>query len=92
MFLGLYSAFLSHTTVTKKTIVNTLQRNGLKSCSAPRPPAEEGTCTVQARLKLTSEHLNDSEKTWEKVMWSHEITIELYGVNLARRVLDGEEC
>ena len=34
------------TTVTKKTIGNTLRRNGLKSCSTRKvPPAQEGTCT-----------------------------------------------
>ncbi len=34
------------TIVTKKTIGNTLRREGLKSCSAPQgPPAQESTCT-----------------------------------------------
>ncbi|KAJ8374544.1 hypothetical protein SKAU_G00051240 [Synaphobranchus kaupii] len=54
------------TTVTKKTIGNTLRRNGLKSCSARKVPLLK-KAHVQARLKFASEHLNDSEKAWEKV-------------------------
>ncbi|KAJ8343669.1 hypothetical protein SKAU_G00309980 [Synaphobranchus kaupii] len=53
------------TTVTKKTISNTLRRNGLKSCSARKVPLLKKT-HVQARLKFANEHLNDSEKAWEK--------------------------
>ncbi|CDQ82278.1 unnamed protein product [Oncorhynchus mykiss] len=48
------------TTVSKKTISNTLHRHGLKSCSA--------------------------RKEWEKVMWSDETKIELFGLNSTRRV------
>ena len=33
------------TTVTKRTISNTLHRRGLKSCCAQGSSAEEGTCT-----------------------------------------------
>ena len=39
-----------------------------------------------ARLKVANEHLNDSEKAWEKVMWSDETKIELFGINWTRRV------
>ncbi|KAJ8383167.1 hypothetical protein SKAU_G00039450 [Synaphobranchus kaupii] len=53
------------TTVTKKTIGNTLRRNGLKSCSARKVPLLK-KAHVQARLKFANEHLNDSEKAWEK--------------------------
>ncbi|KAK1788505.1 hypothetical protein P4O66_016928, partial [Electrophorus voltai] len=41
---------------------------------------------VQAHLKFASEHLNDSEKTWENVMWSDETKIELFGINSTRHV------
>ena len=41
---------------------------------------------VQARLKGANEHLNDSEKAWEKVMWSDETKIELFGINWTRPV------
>ncbi|KAJ8342549.1 hypothetical protein SKAU_G00324770 [Synaphobranchus kaupii] len=54
------------TTVTKKTIGNTLRRNGLKSCSARKVPLLK-KAHVQARLKFATEHLNDSEKAWEKI-------------------------
>ncbi|KAJ8373459.1 hypothetical protein SKAU_G00040390 [Synaphobranchus kaupii] len=59
------------TTVTKKTIGNTLRRNGLKSCSARKVPLLK-KAHVQARLKFANEHLNDSEKAWEKVIMAAE--------------------
>ena len=48
------------TTVTKKTIGNTLRRNGLKSCSTLKIPLFK-KAHVQARLKFSNEHLDDSE-------------------------------
>uniref|UniRef100_A0A1A7XX63 Transposase Tc1-like domain-containing protein n=1 Tax=Iconisemion striatum TaxID=60296 RepID=A0A1A7XX63_9TELE len=48
------------TTVNKKIIGNTLHHNGFKSCSAPKVPLLK-KAHVQARLKFTNEHLNDSE-------------------------------
>uniref|UniRef100_A0A672NMX3 Tc1-like transposase DDE domain-containing protein n=1 Tax=Sinocyclocheilus grahami TaxID=75366 RepID=A0A672NMX3_SINGR len=36
--------------------------------------------------KITVKHLNDSEKAWEKVLWSAETEIELFGINLTLRV------
>ena len=36
---------------------------------------------VQARLKFASEHLNDSEKAWEKGLWSDGTKVELFGIN-----------
>ncbi|KAI4871427.1 hypothetical protein NFI96_013053 [Prochilodus magdalenae] len=41
---------------------------------------------VQARLKFANEHINDSERDWEKVLWSDETKIELFGLNSTRRV------
>ena len=41
---------------------------------------------VQACLKFAKEHLDDPEEAWEKVMWSDETKIELFGINLTRRV------
>ena len=41
---------------------------------------------VKARLKLAKEHLDDPEEAWEKVMWSDETKIELFGINSTRRV------
>ncbi len=69
------------TIVTKKTIGNTLRREGLKSCSARKVPLLK-----KARLKFANEHLNDSEENWVKVLWSDETKIELFGINSTRRV------
>ncbi|KAI4892574.1 hypothetical protein NFI96_024738 [Prochilodus magdalenae] len=48
------------TTVTKKTIGNTLRCNGLKSCSARKVPLLK-KAHVQAHLKFANQHLDDSE-------------------------------
>ncbi len=69
------------TIVTKKTIGNTLRREGLKSCSACKVPLLK-KAHVQARLKFA----NDSEENWVKVCWSDETKIELFGINSTRRV------
>ncbi len=55
------------TIVTKRTIGNTLRREGLIS--------QESTCT--ARLKSA----DDSEENWVKVLWSDETKIQLFGIN-----------
>uniref|UniRef100_A0A8C1EL63 Transposase Tc1-like domain-containing protein n=1 Tax=Cyprinus carpio carpio TaxID=630221 RepID=A0A8C1EL63_CYPCA len=73
------------TIVTKKTIGNTLRREGLKSCSARKVPLPK-KAHVQARLKFANEHLYDSEENWVKVLWSDETKIKLYGINSTRRV------
>src|SRR4029434_6517668 len=49
------------TTVTKKTIGNTLRRNGLKYCSTRKVPLLK-EAHVQGRLKFANEHLNDSKE------------------------------
>ena len=67
-------------TVTKRTISNTLHREGLKSCCARKVPLLK-KAHVQARLKFTQEHLDDPEEAWEKVMWSDETKMELFGIN-----------
>ncbi len=48
----------------KKTIVNTLHRDGLKSCSARKVPLLT-KAHAQARLKFA----NDSEENWVKGLW-----------------------
>ncbi|KAI3351627.1 hypothetical protein L3Q82_020239, partial [Scortum barcoo] len=42
---------------------------------------------VQARLKFATDHLDDPEEAWEKVMWSDETKIELFGINSTRRAI-----
>uniref|UniRef100_A0AAY5K641 Transposase Tc1-like domain-containing protein n=1 Tax=Esox lucius TaxID=8010 RepID=A0AAY5K641_ESOLU len=59
------------TTVSKKTISNTLCRHGLKSCSTRKVPPLK-PAHVQACLKFVNDHLDDPEEEWEKVMWSDE--------------------
>ncbi len=73
------------TIVTKKTIGNTLRREGLKSCSARKVPLLK-KAHVQARLKFA----NDSEENWVKVLWSDETKIQLFGINSP--CLEEEEC
>ena len=68
------------TTVTKRTISNTLHREGLKSCCTRKDPLLK-KAHVQARLKFAKEHLYDPEEAWEKMMWSDETKIELFGIN-----------
>ncbi|KAL0203905.1 hypothetical protein M9458_001923, partial [Cirrhinus mrigala] len=68
------------TKVTKKTIGNTLRRDGLKSCSAHKVHLLK-KAHVQACLKFANEHLNDTEENWLKVLWSDETKIELFGIN-----------
>ncbi len=58
------------TIVTKKTIGNTLQREGLKSCSTRKMPLLK-KAHIQACLKFA----NDSEENWMKVLWSDETKI-----------------
>uniref|UniRef100_A0AAY5JZJ1 Transposase Tc1-like domain-containing protein n=1 Tax=Esox lucius TaxID=8010 RepID=A0AAY5JZJ1_ESOLU len=74
------------TIVTKKTIGNTLRREGLKSCSARKVPLLK-KAHVQACLKFANEHLNDSEENWVKVLWADETKIELFGINSTRVLL-----
>ncbi|KAL0166842.1 hypothetical protein M9458_038686, partial [Cirrhinus mrigala] len=71
--------------VTKKTIGNTLRREGLKSCSTRKVPLLK-KAHVQALLKFDNEHLNDSEENWVKVLWSDETKIKLFGINSTRCV------
>ena len=73
------------TTVTKRTISNTLHREGLKSCCARKVPLLK-KAHVQAHLKFAKEHLDDPEEAWEKVMWSDETKIELFRINSTCRV------
>ena len=63
-------------TVIKRTISNTLHREGLKSCCTRKVPLLK-KAHVQAHLKFAKEHLDEPDEAWEKVMWSDETKIEL---------------
>ena len=48
---------------------------------------EEISCVhVKARFKFANGHLDDPEESWEKVMWSDETKIELFGHNSTKHV------
>ena len=85
------------TIVTKKTIGNTLRREGLKSCSARKVPLLK-KAHIHACRKFANEHRNDSEDIWVKLLWSDKTKMELFGINSTRRVwshiscLEEEEC
>ncbi|XP_072769858.1 uncharacterized protein [Nerophis lumbriciformis] len=70
---------------TKATISRTLRRSALKSCIARKVPLLK-SAHVQDRLKFANGHLDDPEESREKVMWSDETKIELFGINSTRRV------
>ena len=57
----------------------------LKFCCARNVPLLK-KAHVQARLKFGKEHLDDLEEAWEKVMWSDDTKIELFGINSTHRV------
>ncbi|TWW64991.1 hypothetical protein D4764_22G0006380 [Takifugu flavidus] len=57
------------TKVTRKTIGNTLRRNGSKSCSARKVPLLK-KAHVEARLKYANDHLKDAQSDWEKALWA----------------------
>uniref|UniRef100_A0AAZ3QGG7 Transposase Tc1-like domain-containing protein n=1 Tax=Oncorhynchus tshawytscha TaxID=74940 RepID=A0AAZ3QGG7_ONCTS len=73
------------TTVSEKTISNTLHRHGLKSCSARKVPLLK-PAHVQARQKFANDHLDDPEEECEKVVWFDETKKEIFGLNSTRRV------
>ena len=73
------------TTVMKRTISNTLHREGFKSRCACKVPLLK-KAHVQSHLNFAKEHLDDPEEAWEKVMWSDETKIELFGINSTRHV------
>ena len=44
------------------------------------------TISNTLHLKFAKEHLDDQEEALEKVVWSDKTKIELFGINLNRRV------
>ncbi|MCJ8741031.1 hypothetical protein PDJAM_G00065880 [Pangasius djambal] len=73
------------TIVSKATISNTLRRHGLKSCITRKVPLLK-SAHVQVHLKFARDYLDDPEESWEKVLWSDETKVELFGLNSIRRV------
>ncbi len=75
------------TIVTKKTIGNTLRREGLKSCSARKVPLLK-----KAHVQALSEVCQWFRGELVKVLWSDETKIELFDINSTRRVWRRKEC
>ncbi|KAK3559617.1 hypothetical protein QTP86_013574, partial [Hemibagrus guttatus] len=76
--VDLYKTGMGYKTIAK-------QLGETESCSTLKVPLLK-KAHVQAHLKFASEHLNDSEETCVKVLWSDETKIELFGINSTRRV------
>src|SRR4029434_8867337 len=72
--------------VTKKSIGNTLRRNGLKYCSTRKVPLLK-EAHVQGRLKFANEHLNAP-----KEHLSDETKIKLFCINSTFRVWRGKNA
>ena len=79
------------TTVTKKTIGNTLRRNGLKYCSTRKVPLLK-EAHVQGRLKFANEHLNDSKEDWETGCGQMRPKSNIFGINSTCRVWRGKNA
>ncbi len=72
------------TIVTKKTIGNTLCREGLKSCSAWNVPLLK-----KAHVKTCLKFASDSEENWVKPLWPDETKIQLFGNSTQLAVFGG---
>ena len=50
------------------------------------PQSRREPSVTHYTVKFAKEQLDDPEEAWEKVMWSDETKIELFGINSTRRV------
>ena len=66
--------------VSNSTIESCLHRAGLKRCRPRKTPLLK-KCPLNARLKFSKEHVEKPDKFWDKVLWSDETKVELYGHN-----------
>lgn len=71
--------------VSKKTIVRELNRTGIRSYT-PRKTPLLTVKHVKSRLTFAKDHLDKGNEFWERVIWSDESKIELFGRNEARHV------
>ena len=71
--------------VSKDTIKRSLNRTGLLSRSPRKTPLLKPR-HVKDRLKFVNEYQCKSEDFWNKVIWSDETKIELFGRNMRTRV------
>lgn len=73
------------TSVSKDTISRGLHSKGLHSRSPRKTPLLKKT-HVKARLKFVENYKDKSPVFWEKVLWSDETKIELFGRNTSTHV------
>ena len=81
----------SGSSVTKRTVSNEMLRNGLKSRRLKKIPLLLKRHR-DSRLKFVRQHKEKENSFWEKVLWTVETKIELFGHNYRNHVWrkDGE--
>ena len=75
----------SGTKVSLSTVQRVLHRNGLRGCKARKKPLLQKR-HIQARLKYARKHKEKDMTFWQRVMWSDEVKMELFGHNDQRYV------
>uniref|UniRef100_A0A3B3HFA0 Transposase Tc1-like domain-containing protein n=1 Tax=Oryzias latipes TaxID=8090 RepID=A0A3B3HFA0_ORYLA len=73
------------TVVSKKTISNALNRHGLHARTPRKTPFLKKK-HVEARLEFVTQHLDKPMTFWEKILWSDETKIELFGCHKTQHV------
>lgn len=67
------------------TISQALHKAGLYGRVARKKPLLK-QCHTESRLRYAKKHIEDSDAMWQKVIWSDETKIELFGLNSKRYV------
>ena len=67
------------------TISQALHKSGLYGRVARRKPLLK-KAHLESRLRYAKNHSGDSEAMWQKVLWSDETKMELFGLNAKRYV------
>ena len=75
----------SGTRVCKNTIRTALRKNGFQSRTPRKTPLLK-PIHVKKRLNFAKEHLEKPSSFWDKILWSDETKIELFGRNSVSRV------
>lgn len=78
----------SHVDVSSCTVRRHIRKNGLHGRVARKKPLLR-KCHKEARLKYATLHRDKPQTFWEKIMWSDETKIELFGKNYKRYVWRG---
>lgn len=76
---------LSGVNVTKQTISNELRKDSIKFHSPRKTPLLLKRHR-DARLKFVTEHKDKENSYWERVLWTDESKIELFGCNSLNHV------